>query len=45
VTDKLEQAGFTVDYIQTLKNRRFGAVFLGEGKRQVRLIDNVRLKR
>ena len=45
VTDQLEQAGFTVDYIQTLKNRRFGAVFLGEGKRQVRLIDNVRLKR
>ena len=35
----LSDDGFKVDYIQTIGNRRYGAVFLG----QVRLIDNVEL--
>ncbi|MGB1905503.1 MAG: pantoate--beta-alanine ligase [Pseudomonadales bacterium] len=43
VKHQLEKAGFTVDYVQTRKNRRYAAVFLGQGSRQVRLIDNVRL--
>lgn len=34
---KLEQAGFKVDYVQTIESRKYGAVFLGN----VRLIDNV----
>lgn len=38
VTAKLENEGFKVDYIKTLNERRFGAVFLGN----VRLIDNVK---
>ncbi|RMD49486.1 MAG: pantoate--beta-alanine ligase [Ignavibacteria bacterium] len=36
---KLEEAGFKVDYIQTIDDRKFGAVFLGN----VRLIDNVQI--
>ena len=39
VASSLSDDGFKVDYIQTIGNRRYGAVFLG----QVRLIDNVEL--
>lgn len=35
--DELENSGFKIDYIETIENRRFGAVHLGN----VRLIDNV----
>jgi len=38
VKNFLIEEGFKVDYIETLNNRRFGAVFLGN----VRLIDNVK---
>ncbi|MDH4058302.1 MAG: hypothetical protein OEU76_06030, partial [Cyclobacteriaceae bacterium] len=36
----IEEAGITVDYIEEINGRRFGAVYLGK----VRLIDNVKLK-
>jgi pantoate--beta-alanine ligase len=36
---ELEHASFRVDYVETIENRRYGAVFLGE----VRLIDNVQI--
>jgi pantoate--beta-alanine ligase len=39
----LTEAGFTVDYVQSLHGRRFGAVTVTAGERQVRLIDNVPL--
>ncbi len=38
---RLEQAGFTVDYVEEHLGRRFGAVLLGH----TRLIDNISLKR
>ena len=37
VCENLQKNGFTVDYIEEINNRRFGAVHLG----QVRLIDNM----
>lgn len=37
VKDELEKSGFEIDYIETINDRRFGAVHLGN----VRLIDNV----
>ncbi len=40
IRKKLESAGFTVDYIETIGTRRYGAVRLGE----VRLIDNINLE-
>lgn len=39
----LEQAGFDVDYVETRDGRRFGAVVVRCGDREVRLIDNVAL--
>lgn len=38
---RLADAGFDVDYVETIGNRRFGAVSLGPAARIVRLIDNV----
>ncbi|MFM8355243.1 MAG: hypothetical protein ACKOBM_10105 [Gammaproteobacteria bacterium] len=38
-----EAAGFTVDYVATVDQRRFGAVVVQCGTRSVRLIDNVPL--
>lgn len=35
--EKLQSAGFKVEYVEDIGNRRYGAVYLGE----VRLIDNV----
>ncbi len=37
----LERAGFAVDYVETRYGRRFGAILVDCGDRQVRLIDNV----
>lgn len=37
VEEELVNNGFKIDYVETIENRRFGAVFLGN----VRLIDNV----
>lgn len=39
VKDRLSREGFQVDYVETIKGRRFGAVHLGS----VRLIDNVQI--
>lgn len=36
---KLKKEGFKVEYVETIDNRRFGAVYLGK----VRLIDNVKI--
>ncbi len=41
VRRELAAAGFTVDYVETRGERRFGAVVVDCGDRQVRLIDNV----
>ena len=41
---RLGEAGFKVDYVETLQGRRFAAARLGEGAREVRLIDNVALE-
>jgi len=41
VRRELTAAGFTVDYVETRGQRRFGAVVVDCGDRQVRLIDNV----
>jgi pantoate--beta-alanine ligase len=43
VRRELATAGFTVDYVETRSQRRFGAVVVDCGDRQVRLIDNVAL--
>lgn len=43
VRRELTAAGFTVDYVETRGQRRFGAVVVDCGDRQVRLIDNVAL--
>lgn len=39
----LNDAGFRVDYVRTKEGRRFGAVVMDCGVREVRLIDNVLL--
>ena len=41
VARRLEAAGFAVDYVETRAGRRFGAVVVRGGGREVRLIDNV----
>jgi pantoate--beta-alanine ligase len=41
VARALESAGFAVDYVETRDGRRFGAVIVRSGGREVRLIDNV----
>ena len=41
VAKQLERLGFQVDYVVTKGTRRFGAVVVTCGDRQVRLIDNV----
>jgi pantoate--beta-alanine ligase len=43
VAAALEAAGFAVDYVATVDQRRFGAVVVQCGTRSVRLIDNVPL--
>jgi pantoate--beta-alanine ligase len=43
VARELERAGFVVDYVETRDGRRFGAIVVSCGDRQVRLIDNVLL--
>lgn len=39
----LQDAGFEVDYVETIDGRRFGAVLMGTAEKPVRLIDNVPL--
>lgn len=39
----LQDAGFEVDYVETIDGRRFGAVLMGTLEKPVRLIDNVPL--
>ncbi len=41
---QLAEAGFEVDYVETVDRRRLGAVSLGHSTRSVRLIDNVALE-
>ena len=41
---QLAEAGFDVDYVETVDRRRLGAVNLGHSTRSVRLIDNVALE-
>jgi pantoate--beta-alanine ligase len=41
VARRLTAAGFVVDYVETRNGRRFGAVVVRSGERDVRLIDNV----
>ncbi len=41
IVEALESAGFDVDYIETHRGRRFGAVIMDCGSHEVRLIDNV----
>ena len=41
VADQLAETGFRVDYVETHQGRRFGAVKVGHGKNEIRLIDNV----
>lgn len=43
VKGRLCDAGFKVDYVESRGGRRFAAVRVGEGVREVRLIDNVAL--
>lgn len=43
IITELEGEGFLVDYIETIEGRRYGAVRLGQGEKEVRLIDNVRI--
>ncbi len=46
-TDAIRQltcAGFDIDYVTSLRGRRFGAVNMGEGEHVVRLIDNVAME-
>lgn len=40
---QLDAAGFDVDYVETINDRRFGAVNMGSKRNPVRLIDNVAL--
>jgi pantoate--beta-alanine ligase len=44
VRRELQQAGFDVDYVETRCGRRFGAVTVRGRERDVRLIDNVRVR-
>ena len=39
--ERLVQLGFSVDYVETVNGRRFGAVVMTVGEHTVRLIDNV----
>ena len=39
--DFLTSAGFAVDYVETIDQRRYGAVLMGSDENPVRLIDNV----
>jgi pantoate--beta-alanine ligase len=41
VVERLNQAGFKVDYVVTSHQRRFGAIEVSSGEHSVRLIDNV----
>jgi len=41
VSAELTKLGMTVDYVSTRESRRFGAVVVNSGEREVRLIDNV----
>lgn len=41
ITEALTRAGFNVDYVVSKYGRRFVAARIGEGEREVRLIDNV----
>lgn len=43
-TLQLQEAGFVVDYVETIDGRRFGAVMMGTAESPVRLIDNVPLR-
>jgi pantoate--beta-alanine ligase len=43
VARELRRVGFVVDYVETRGGRRFGAIVVNCGDRQVRLIDNVPL--
>jgi pantoate--beta-alanine ligase len=45
VGEQLTRAGFKVDYVVSKYGRRFAAARIGEGAREVRLIDNVALPR
>ncbi|NOX51098.1 MAG: pantoate--beta-alanine ligase [Gammaproteobacteria bacterium] len=44
VADRLAAYGFQVDYVETRKHRRFGAIVVEGRNGQVRLIDNVELE-
>lgn len=41
ISRRLDEAGFSVDYVETRRGRRFGAAALDSNGRRVRLIDNV----
>ena len=41
---QLGEAGFVVDYVETIEGRRLGAVSVGAADRSVRLIDNITLE-
>lgn len=43
IARQLREAGFNVDYVETRKGRRYGAVVVDCGDHSVRLIDNIRV--
>ena len=44
VSNILKELGFSVNYVETRKGRRFGSVTISSNKNEVRLIDNVNLE-
>ena len=44
IYELLEELGFTVNYVETRKGRRFGSVTISSNENEVRLIDNIELE-
>ena len=44
IHELLEELGFTVNYVETRKGRRFGSVTISSNENEIRLIDNIILQ-